>query len=226
VRKRFFISLLLTLLPPFLVAQVQREPEGRTTKVVIQRVIFSKPTLLSQKDIAALTSELRGTELQFAGITWREDFVGYGDEFIRRAYQDRGFFLAKVSCEVVRVGRNSGVPHVKLFVSAHEGIQYRLREIHWKNMTVFPESQLLALMPINPGDIFKRVKIAEGLDAVARLYRSRGYINSTYILNTVIDEATRSIALEIDVDEGGMFHWADLHVEGMSEADKREPLLG
>jgi outer membrane protein assembly factor BamA len=147
----FSISLLLTLLPPFLVAQVQREPEGRTTKVVIQRVIFSKPTLLSQKDIAALTSELRGTQFQFVGITWREDFVGYADEFIRRAYQDRGFFLAKVSCEVVRVGRNSGVPHVKLFVSAHEGVQYRLREIRWKNVTVFPVSQLLALMPINPG---------------------------------------------------------------------------
>jgi hypothetical protein len=61
---------------------------------------------------------------------------------------------------------------------------------------------------------------------VARLYGSQGYINFTYVPNTLIDEAGHSIALEIDVDEGGIFHWGDLHVEGMGEADKRELLLG
>ena len=80
-------------------------------------------------------------------------------------------------------------------------------------------------MPINPGETFKRVKIAAGLCAAARLCGSPGYINSTYIPNTIIDEAER-IALEINVDEGGVFHWGDLNVEGMSESDKREPLRG
>ena len=70
------------------------------------------------------------------------------------------------------------------------------------------------------------MKTAEGLCAAARFCGSPGYINSTYIPNTVIDEAERSIALEIDVDEGGVFHWGDLNVEGMSESDKREPLRG
>ncbi len=226
VRKRYFISLLLILLPPSVVAQVPHEPEGRTTKVIVQRVILSKPTLLSQKEIATLTSELRSTELQFSAVTWREDFTDYTDAFIERVYQDRGYFLAKVYCEVVPVDSKSSVPHVDLFVTVQEGVQYRLREIRWKNVTVFPESQLLALMPINPGETFKRTKIGEGLDAAVRLYGSLGYINSTYIPNTSIDEAGRSIALEINVDEGGIFHWGDLHVEGMSEADKRELLLG
>src|ERR1700680_1999524 len=51
-------------------------------------------------------------------------------------------------------------------------------------------------------------------------------MNFTSIPNTVIDEAGRGIALQIDVDEGGAFHWGNLHVEGMSEPDKRELLRG
>jgi hypothetical protein len=51
-------------------------------------------------------------------------------------------------------------------------------------------------------------------------------MNFVSIPNTTIDEAARSIALEIDVDEGSVFHWGDLHVEGMTEADKQELLRG
>jgi outer membrane protein assembly factor BamA len=78
----------------------------------------------------------------------------------------------------------------------------------------------MALMPINPGEIFSRAKVAAGLDAVKRLYRSLGYINCTYVPNTVASETEHSISVEIDV-EGGIFHWGDLHVEGMSEPDRR-----
>jgi hypothetical protein len=77
-----------------------------------------------------------------------------------------------------------------------------------------------------PGEIFSRSKIAKVLEEARKLYQSHGYMNFTSIPNTEIDEAGCSIALEIDVDEGGIFHWGGLHVEGMSEADKRELLLG
>jgi hypothetical protein len=226
VRRRFFFSFLLTLLLPSLNARARQEPEPPTTKVIVQRVVFSKPTLLSQDEIAAITSKLRDMDLQFSTVTWPEDFTDYAAAFVQKVYQDRGYFLAKVSCEAIRIDNNSRDPRVNLFVDVQEGARYRLREIRWKNVTAFPESQLLALMPIKPGETFKRVKIAEGLDAAARLYGSQGYINFTYIPNTIIDEAAHSIALEIDVAEGGIFHWGDLHVEGMSEADRRELLLG
>ena len=221
MRIRLFLSLLLTLLPPLPNAQIHWKPEGSTVKVIVQRVVFSKPTLLSQEDLARVTGELRGSDLQFSTFTWRQDFNDYAEALIERVYQDRGYFLAKAFCETVTAENNFRASRVNLFVAVREGAQYRLSEIRWKNLTAFAESRLMALMPIHPGEIFSRAKVAAGLDAVGWLYRSLGFINCTYVPNTEFNETEHSISLEIDVDEGGIFHWGDLHLEGMSEPDRQ-----
>ena len=64
------------------------------------------------------------------------------------------------------------------------------------------------------------------MEEARKHYQSHGYLNFKVIPNTEIDDAGRSIALEIDVNEGSVFHWGDLQVEGMTEAEKRELLRG
>ncbi len=94
------------------------------------------------------------------------------------------------------------------------GRQYWLRDIHYKNMTVFSEQQLLEGMQIHPGEIFSREEVAKGLEAVTKLYGSQGYINFTAIPNTEFDEKDSAIALDIDVDEGEQFRMGRLEVVG------------
>ena len=195
-------------------------------KVALRNFVFSHPTPLSVQEQKELARKLRAEDLEFSGDSWQGDFADYAAEYVKKAYQDRGYFLAKASCEVAWVDDESRTHRVDLFVAVHEGPQYRLREIHWKNMTAFSETQLLAAMPIHSGEIFSRGKIVAGLEAVRKLYGSLGYSNFTCIPNTQIDEADRTIALDIDVDEGGVFHWGDLHVQGMEDRYKEVLLRG
>jgi outer membrane protein assembly factor BamA len=79
-------------------------------------------------------------------------------------------------------------------------------------------------MPQQRGEIFNRSKIVFGLEAVKKLYSSHGYINYTSIPVPVIDDDRGTLGFEIDVDEGGQFHFGDLDIEGM-EHEHREVLL-
>ncbi len=80
-------------------------------------------------------------------------------------------------------------------------------------------------MPIHPGEIFSRAKIAEGLENARELYQSHGYINMTLIPSTKIDEAEATIALDIDVDEGGKFTLRSVAFSGLTSDQLREALV-
>jgi hypothetical protein len=194
------------------------------------RVKFVNAGLLSARQQEQITQRLREEGANAENQQEARDFSDWADEAaerVRAAYQDDGYFKVLVAAELTPTPKSKADRRVAIVVRILDaGQQYRLRDLRWKNMTVFSEQQLLDLMPIHPGEIFSRSKIAKGLEEARKLYQSHGYMNFTSIPNMVIDEAGRAIALEIDVDEGGMFHWGDLHVEGMSEADKRELLRG
>jgi hypothetical protein len=76
-------------------------------------------------------------------------------------------------------------------------------------------------MPIQPGEIFSRAKVAKGLEALHQHYDSAAYVNFTSIPNTEYDEADASIRLRIDVDEGKLFRWGELHITGL-DAEKTQ----
>jgi outer membrane protein assembly factor BamA len=137
------------------------------------------------------------------------DFSDWADEAaerVRAAYQDDGYFKVQVAAEFAPAPKSDADRRRAIVVTVlNAGQQYRLRDLRWKNMTEFSEQQLLDLMPIHPGDIFSRSKVAKGLEEARKLYQSHGYMNFTSIPNTVCDEAARSISLEIDVDEEWCF---------------------
>ena len=88
-------------------------------------------------------------------------------------------------------------------------------ETHFKNAKAFAEAELSRLIPVQPGEIFSRAQIAKGLEALHRHYESAGYVNFTSIPNTEFDEADASVRLNIDVDEGKLFRWGELHITGL-----------
>jgi outer membrane protein assembly factor BamA len=223
VRKRRFFVLLMTFSSAFcLNAQGSDKPHG--TGVAVRSLVFTKPTPLSSQEQKELRRQIQAPLAEFSTDRWREDLADLAGEYVRAAYQNKGYFLAKVSPEVIQVAGSSFAPEVDLFFRVNEGPQCWLREIHWKNMTAFSEEQLSSLMSIHPGEIFNRAKIAEGLEAVQKLYGSQGYLNFVSIPETKIDEVDHGIVLDIDVDEGGMFRWGELHIEGMSQRDEEELL--
>lgn len=183
-------------------ATAQSWPPGE--RVRIQQVIFESPvqlTTIERRKISAKVRELR---------------LDDGEELVQEAYQDKGYFMAQAWTELVprATGGND------LLIRVSPGRQYRLIQISWRGIALFSDSELSKLIPFHPGEIYNRSKIAEGLKALTNLYDSMGYINATYVPTPETNEDAGTVAFEIEVDEGGQYHFGELDVEGMDSSDR------
>ena len=227
---RLFWVVCVLVLIPFSHGQTTPVPRTSPRHKLTVRVRFVNAGLLwagQQEQIAKRLQEEGDDDHDDGELRDQSDWADEAAERVRAAYQDNGYFKVQVAGELMPATKSRTDRRVSIVVRVLDaGQQYRLRDLRWKSTSAFSEQQLLNLMPIHPGEIFSRSKIAKGLEEARKLYQSHGYMNFTSIPNAVIDEAARSIGLEIDVDEGSVFHWGDLHIEGMTEADKRELLRG
>jgi outer membrane translocation and assembly module TamA len=175
--------------------------------------------LLSAQEQRELAKRIRQDGREVGVEQWPENVSQVADvaeERVREAFQDEGYFKVKVSATAEPVTDNPANRHFDIVVTVLDsGQQYRLREIRFINAKAFSEAELVRLIPVQPGEIFRRDRIARGLELLRQRYESAGYVNFTSIPNTEVDDATASARLNIDVDEGKLFRWGELHVTGL-----------
>jgi len=215
------ISLLLLFVAKFRAAAVAPESgDESSAKVKVQRLEFQAPVSLTPSERLKLIARLRTVGWKFSQEQTSAFTKDTAEELVREAYQDKGYFKADVSAELVPI-RAPGINSRALILHVRPGRQYHLVSVSWRGMTVFSESELAKLIPVRAGELFNRAKIANGLEAVRKLYDSEGYINFTSIPTPQIDDEVGTVDFEIDIDEGGQFYFGELEVEGMQEAHRR-----
>ena len=189
---------------------------------------FENAELLSASEKDQITKLLQQESAEIEDKPTPENSSAWADEAaerVREAYQNRGYFEAEVATAVLTVPKARQGNRVEIAVKVlQSGKRYRLRDIHWSHATVFSEPRLASLMPIHPGEVFGRAKIAEGLENVRKLYGSLGYINFICIPQPIIDEEHGTISLDMDVDEGGVFILGGVVFSGLTEDQLRQAL--
>jgi outer membrane protein assembly factor BamA len=70
---------------------------------------------------------------------------------------------------------------------------------------VFPPQELRKRFSLSDGDVLDTSKIKEGLDALSRLYQSRGYVDFAATPETITDDKSAMISLIMVLDEGKQF---------------------
>jgi hypothetical protein len=147
----------------------------------------------------------------FQQKTYPEGEIG---ERIRQALQDVGYFKVVVDepkFSFLTEGR--GIANVT--VKVEPGAQYRLGEIRFRKTTVFPAAQLRDVFSQRNGDLFSPTKFSRGLDDLRKLYGTRGYVNTVANPAPTYDESRHTIDLVVDVDEGQVFNFGKLYLEGV-----------
>jgi outer membrane protein assembly factor BamA len=141
---------------------------------------------------------------------------------IRSAWQDQGFFKVLASSQTQVVSSASAYEHVVVTIHVDPGQQYRLGVVRFRSSDpddretlAFPREDLRKLLPLREGDIFNVAKIRESLDAMKKLYDSRGYLNFVATPDTAADDATQRISLVMELDEGKQFRVGKVEVFGL-----------
>jgi len=203
-------------------------PEAQTApavKVPIRRVIFKNAQLLPEEKRQEIARAVHDDTFSFdaaeGGSISR--LADASAERVRGAYQDQGYFEVQVVAKAVPVVADAG--RYDIVIQAQEaGQQYRLADLNIVHATVFSEPQLRDVFSIQRGEIFSRVRIAEGLQALRRLYGSQGYINFTALPNTELDSDNTTADLTVDVDEGRQFRVRRVDVLGLDPEAKSRVL--
>jgi outer membrane protein assembly factor BamA len=189
-------------------------------KVLIRRIVFQNAQLLSSEDRREISQTLRNEEAE--GDSAQRSLSGLADEAaerVRAVYQNRGYFMAQAEANEVPVVAENAARYDVVVRVLEEGKQYRLGDMHFIHVKAFPDSQLRELFPEKRGEIFSKEQIAKGLENLRHLYGSAGYVNFTSVPSTEIDDEHASIDLQVDIDEDRVFHWGNLHVNGMRGQD-------
>jgi len=195
-------------------SRVQRTP-------AIRNILFRNAGVLSAQERHELERNIRQDGLKFGADQSR--IADVAEERVREAFQDEGYFKVKVSAAAEPVDHNALNRQFDIVIKVLDcGEQYRLREIRFTNAKAFSEAELLKLIPVQPGEIFSRAKIRKGLEALHQQYDSAGYVNFTFLPNTEFDDARAGVRLDIEVDEGKLFRWGELHVTGLDSGKTQE----
>jgi hypothetical protein len=135
-------------------------------------------------------------------------------ERIRQALRDVGYFKAVVD-EPTFAYPTKGRGIANVTVKMEPGVQYRLGEIRFRRATVFPAAQLRDVFSQRNGDLFNPTEFSRGLDALRKLYGTRGYVNMVANPVPSTDESRRIIDLVLDVDEGEAYDFGRLYLQGV-----------
>jgi hypothetical protein len=179
----------------------------------VRNVTLVTATPIDFSDRQEIIRSIRASKLMRAPMS--DDLPRSFAEITRDAFQQRGYFKAQVNHFDLRVVEDNPQREVvDLVAEVTPGALYRLRDISFHGGAVTPLDQLRHQFTIGDGDIFDISKMRTGLEHLRRLYGDHGYINFSAVPDTEIDEASHTIAVLIDIDEGHIYHMGKLLIDG------------
>jgi len=190
-------------------------------KVIIDDLKFDGAIHLPEEVLAQLVAEIKRHEFQ-TDSDWLGDSV---EVPVRNAWQGQGYFRALVTAESQVLSADSATRHVSVTVHVNEGPQYRLSEVRFQSAEhprpgdeLFSFAELRQQIPLHDGDFFRVEKIREGLDALRRLYGSKGYVDFTSEPRTEVDNEQQTIALTIVLSKEQQYRVASVEILGLDPA--------
>ena len=146
-------------------------------------------------------------------------------EKVRQVLRDDGYYSAVVEDPVLTgVGDIDRAWSADATLHVSAGAQYRLSEIRFTHVSVFTPTLLREQFHVDQGGLFNATAISRGLERVKNLYVEDGYVRFGAIPTPQIDEASHTIVLTVDVDEGQPSNFGSLILQGQEprlDASKR-----
>lgn len=185
-------------------------------KSYIQNIRFENVSHLSAVQKAQLNQDLQDQNPR--EVTTPRALVDRIEQAVLAAYADGGYWKVRLKVEKLPA-HDAFDGEVSFLVRAiEEGRQYRLEDLQWNGVKAYPESNLSQLVPIHSGQILERNQIAEGMEAVRRLYLGGGYLSYVAVPEVKMNERDGTAEVRIDVDEGGLFTVQGFDVIGLTPA--------
>jgi outer membrane protein insertion porin family len=144
--------------------------------------------------------------------TYREDMFQRDLQAIQLAYLDRGYINVKVGKPTVDLSPDRRFLFVAIPVE--EGEQFRIGKTGFTGKTLGEDARLAGLLKSKQAGIFSSSVVRNDLQAVADVYRDRGYANANVVPMTQVDAKARIIDLEYEIQPGSLVKFERIEITG------------
>lgn len=182
---------------------------------------------------------LRICSLKFAGAaalkeeTLMQNSVGimsseYSRQFIRSyaesnlvpLYRERGHLRAAFRTPQAKpAAAGDSCSGVNVTVPVDEGTAYVWGGAEWYGNAALDTKELDAALGMTARERANGAKIDKGVEAVRRAYARKGHLTAKVTATPAFDDAARSVAYRLGVNEGPQYRMGELIIKGLSEKD-------
>ena len=132
-------------------------------------------------------------------------------DLLRAIYQNRGYLDARIGEPQVRAYARG---KLEATYPIEEGNQYRIGAISLRGVTLFPRSNLLALVKLKTGDIASMGRIRKTADYLRDYYQSRGYMRATVKPLLKLKLTGVIVDIQFDVTESSLVNIRYIDIRG------------
>ncbi len=173
----------------------------------IKGTLFTKGALSKTNEAGKLYSLFKAKK--YTPERYKEDKNNLIDKYNEYGYRDAVIIEDSVSPYDDK--------HVDVYIKVDEGQKYYIRNVKWVGNTVYPTSQLEALLGMKKGDVYNqkmmKKRLSDDEDAVGNMYWNNGYL--FYNLQpTEVNVVGDSIDLEMRIFEGQQAHINHVRING------------
>ncbi len=131
-----------------------------------------------------------------------------------------GYYRATVRAEAHLVEDKQRRRPYALTLHIEEGWRYRLGDVRIESATdnktlEFPTSELREQIPMIRGELFNASKLRDGLEAITKLYATKGYIDMVATPELHNDDDGGPLELVLKIDEGAPYHIGKIEFLGL-----------
>jgi outer membrane protein assembly factor BamA len=138
---------------------------------------------------------------------------------IRQALQREGYWRAQVTAQRAE---DSGGERMTVTFTVERGLRYRLAMLTMEGQQHFSEADVLALLEIQPGDIFVESVLEERLGAVLRAYAFSGFDASLEYTAESLPVEEGRVAVHLVISEGPLRVVSGVTITGASQIGEDE----
>jgi outer membrane protein insertion porin family len=212
-------------IPPASLEIVFNAKEG--PKVKVGKITITGNQALSQREVVRAMKNLHPYGIPYSILfenlfarTYDSSKLEEDKDRIRVAYQEKGYFTAKVLDQKTQMVDTGGsgfrlpliLEHrpgkaMDITIPVEEGRLYHLNKINFVGIKLFrtPETLMRPLFGMTEGDVFSTGKLRKGLENMRKLYGEFGYIDFVPEPTFDIIPNTDKVDLTLTADEGKQF---------------------
>lgn len=131
-------------------------------------------------------------------------------------YLARGYLKAQFAEAQAKIASAGPPTLVDVSFPVTPGIQYTLTNIDWAGNSAFRAQELKELVHVKPGEPANAVQLDADLEAMRKLYGTKGYLEAQVKAMPQMDEGKATVNYQLAILEGPVYHMGDLVIDGLS----------